>query len=740
MKHIILFLHFLFVFGNPTSFAQQRTKEYTVEDVITSPLFQGKFIRGVQWIENGKAYSFLETDSTTKRTNVMRYDVESGKKSLLIDANKLKMKGDTTAFAMQNYFWSKDERYIIFTGSLVARSLKTGGNFFLYDVKNDEFIQVTHSEEEQMVIQFSPDSKRIGFVRANNIFVYDIATKTESQLTFDGSEHVLNGHFDWVYEEEFSIINGWQFSPDGKYIAYWQLDENRVPEFPINDFLPTHQNVSKMRYPKAGDKNSIVKIGAIEIATKQNKWLDIGEPFDSTQDTYIPRIQWIGNVETQNSASLLSFQKLNRAQNKMEFYFADVTTGTSKLILAEESKTWIESENSNLTFLKNGKGFIWTSEKDGFNHLYLYDMNGKEVRQLTKGNWDVQSVSAFDEKNEMLYFTAGNPTPMEKQLFSVETDGGEVKRVSQSKGTHSINFSPDRKYFIDNYSDANTPNKTALYSAKGKLVRIIEENKIAAFDVYPFSQKEFFSFKTSDGVELNGWMLKPTNFDATKHYPVLMNVYGGPGSQTVLDAWGGRDMWWYQMLAQKGYMIVSVDNRGTGFRGNAFKTITYKNLGKWEANDQTEAAKYLATLPFVDKSRIGIWGWSYGGYMTLMALENGGDVFKAGISVAPVTHWKFYDTIYTERFMSTPQLNPDGYKESAPLEHAEKIKSKLLLVHGTGDDNVHWQNAVAMADEMIKKNVQFETMFYPNRMHGIGDRPARLHLYTMMTNFILEKL
>ena len=736
MKHTIKFiLVLLFIFGNQLSFTQQRTKTYTIEDIYNNvPAFQTKSVRGIQWIENGKAYSFLETDTSTKRTNVMRYDVESGKKSLLIDANKLKMKGDTTAFSIQNYFWSKDERYIIFTGSLAARSLKTGGNFFLYDVKNDEFTQVTHSDKEQMVIQFSPDSKTIGFVRANNIFVYDIASKTETQLTADGNEHVLNGHFDWVYEEEFSIINGWQFSNDGKYIAYWQLDENRVPEFPINDFLPTHQDVSKMRYPKAGDKNSIVRIGVIDISKKENRWIDIGEPFDSTQDTYIPRIQWTGK------ANELSYQKLNRAQNKVELHFADVTTGNTKLILSDSSKTWVESETSNPRFLKNGKGFLWTSERDGFNHIYFYDMNGKLLRQLTKGNYDVQSISTVDEKNELVYFTAGNPTPMEKQLFAVELDGGEVKRILQSKGTHNINFSPDCKYFIDSYSDANTPTKISLFNAKGKLVRTIEENVVKAFEEYPYSQKEFFTFKTSDGTELNGWKILPMNFDATKKYPVLMYVYGGPGSQTVLDAWGGRDMWWYQMLAQKGYMIVSVDNRGTGFRGNAFKTITYKNLGKWESNDQTEAAKFLGTLPYVDKSRIGIWGWSYGGYMTLMTLENGGDVFKAGISVAPVTHWKFYDSIYTERFMSTPQLNPDGYKESAPLEHTDKIKSKLLLVHGTGDDNVHWQNSVTMVDEMIKKNVQFETMFYPNRLHGIGDKAARIHLFTMITNFIVEKL
>ena len=476
MKQIFFSLLLLFLFGNNFSFTQQRTKEYTIEDIFSSPSFQGKSLRGVQWIENGKAFSLLENDSVTKRTNVMRYDVESGRKTVLIDGTKLKLAKDTSAFNIQNYFWSKNEQYIIFTGTLVARAVKSGGNFYLYTMKSGEFIQVTNTDKEQVNIQFSPDSKMIGFVRANNIFAYDIASKTETQLTFDGAEHIINGHFDWVYEEEFSIINGWEFSPDGKYIAYWQLDENRVPEFPINDFLPLHQNVSPMRYPKAGDKNSIVKIGVVEISNKQNKWLDFNEPFDSTQDTYISRMQWTGKLNE------LSFQKLNRLQNKLELYFADVATGKSKVVLTEESKTWVESENSNPHFLKSGKGFLWTSERDGYNHIYFYDMNGKLIRQFTKGNYDVQIVSAIDEKNKLVYFIAGNPTPMEKQLFSVEFNGSDTKRISESKGTHSINFSTDRKYFIDSYSDANTPTKIALRKSNGKLLRIIEENTLKAFD------------------------------------------------------------------------------------------------------------------------------------------------------------------------------------------------------------------------------------------------------------------
>ncbi len=652
--------------------AQQRTKEFTVDDIYASRKFSSGGFRSIRWMEGGKASSYLLTDTTAKSTDIWRYDVASGDTSVLVRGSSLKLPGAEAPISIQNYTFSPDERSILFTGTLAARSLKTGGNFYIYVRDDGEFRQLTNSTEEQVNVKFSPDSKKIGFVRSQDIYVIDLTTGKESRLTSDGSEHVLNGNFDWVYEEEFSIIDGWQWSPDSRTIAFWQLDERRVPEFPIVDFLPLHQEVKTMRYPKAGDPNSIVRIGVVDASAQSGgtngagpvvRWLDIGAPADSTQDVYVPRMGWTPDP------NVLWVQKLNRLQNTLDLMTFDLGAASSRVVLTERSDTWVEVD-SDPPFLKKSKRFIWLSEKDGFNHIYLHDLDGKGVKQLTQGKWDVETLSGVDEERGIVYFTAGISSPMDRDLYSIRLDGTGFRKITVEPGSHSVNFSPDFRTYRDSYSDANTPTRTTLHRSDGTLIRVLSDGKIAALDEYRISPKTFFTFTTPDGVELNGWMIKPLDFDPAKKYPVLMSVYGGPGSQTVRNSWGGADYLWYQLLAAKGYMIVSVDNRGTGARGNAFKTVTYKNLGKWETNDQVGAAKYLASLPYVDGARIGIWGWSYGGYMTLMAATVGADVFSAGVSVAPVTNWKFYDSIYTERYMQTPALNPDGYKESAPAEHA----------------------------------------------------------------------
>ena len=431
--------------------------------------------------------------------------------------------------------------------------------------------------------------------------------------------------------------------------------------------------------------------------------------------------------------------RLNRQQNKLELLVADPSTGASSVILTETERTWVDIK-TDYVLLKSSNNFIWSSERDGYLHLYLYTLEGKLVRQLTQGEWDVDRLLAVDEKSGRVYFSASVVSPMDRDLCSVTLEGTEFKRLTKEDGTHSIEFSPDASTCLDTYSDANTPSRISLRRNDGTLIRVVEDGVIPALNEYKRSPKTFFTFKTSDSVELNGWMMKPANFDPSKKYPVLMYVYGGPGSQTVTNSWERSYFLWFQLLAQKGYMIVSVDNRGTGARGKAFKSVTYRNLGKWETHDQIEAAKYLSTLPYVDGSRIGIFGWSYGGYMTLMAMCLGSDVFKAGVSVAPVTHWKFYDSIYTERYMLTPKENPDGYEQSAPLTHARELKGSLLEIHGTADDNVHWQNTVSMVNQLVKEGKQFETAFYPGGLHGIAYGKARAQLFTKMTNFLLENL
>ncbi|MEK7249090.1 MAG: S9 family peptidase, partial [Bacteroidota bacterium] len=575
------------------------------------------------------------------------------------------------------------------------------------------------------------DGENIGFVRANNLFVMDIASGKEAQLTFDGSDNILNGKFDWVYEEEFSIIDGWQWSPDSKRIAFWRLDQSAVPAFPLVRYSEkdAHAEVETMRYPKAGDPNSLVQIGVVSVEDKKMLWLNLG----TNPDIYIPRIQWT------NDPNILSVQRLNRGQDTLEVMLANVSNGSMKTILTETDSAWLEIESDDLTFLKKSKQFVWTSFRDGYTHIYLYSLDGKLERQVTKGEWDVTEVVGVDEDRRLVYFVAARESPLDRHLYSIQFDGTGMKRLTQEAGWHSARLSPDKKTFIDTYSGAVRPTQIWLKKTDGSLVAPLVENRLDSWNGLPVTQHSFFTFKTPDGLELNGYMLKPADFDPTKKYPVLMFVYGA-GGQTVTNRWGGRNYLWYQLLAQHGYIVASVDPRGTDARGKKFRQITNRQLGVPNTQDLIEAAKYLGSLSYIDASRIGIWGWSGGGYHTLMAMTYGADYFKTGIAVAAVTNFKFYDTIWTERYMDTPQSNPEGYKNTSPITYASKLKGNLLIVHGTTDDNVHWQNSIAFIDELIRNNKQFETMFYPGRAHGISDAAAQKHLFTKMTSFILEKL
>lgn len=719
---------FIFILINVNLFYPQvKDKELTLDDIFISNKFSIKSLRGVSWLKSEDAFLFLQTDTVKKQTDVWKYYVRSNMKEIFIDASKLD-KSDTP-FKIQNYILSPDETKILFTGILPARAVKSGGNIFLYDLKMKSFKQLTDTESEQQNIKFSPNGEFVGFVRDNNIFIINLATGEEKQLTFDGSRDVLNGKFDWVYEEEWSIIDGWSWSYDSKYIAYWQLNQSQVSEFPLVDYSTAPPRIKNIRYPKAGEKNSLVKIGIIDVSTGKNVWADIGKDLD----IYIPRIYWM-----QHNNKLGIF-RVNRLQNKLEILEANPSNGNSQKIFEENTDAWIDIESSNYYFLKDGN-FIYTSERDGYNHIYIVNLkNNESPQQVTKGNYDVVKIISVDEKKKIIYFTSTEKSPLERHLYSVDFNGKHFRRISQEVGTHNVNLSPKFNFYLDTYSNANTVPKVKLHNIEGKLISVIEENEIEAFKEYKISRKEFFTFKTSDNVELNGWMIKPIDFDPNKKYPVLMYVYGGPGSQTVLDQWD-RNILWYTLLNQKGYIVVSVDGRGTGGRGVNFEKIVYKNLGKWETNDQIETAKYLSNLQFVDKNRIGIWGWSYGGYMSLLSILIGNDYFKTAIAVAPVSDWKFYDTIYTERYMQTPDLNPEGYKQSSVLNYVRNLNGKLLVIHGTDDDNVHWQNTITLVNELQKNNKQFYTMFYPGKDHSIAGNTTRLHLYTLMTNFILENL
>jgi len=723
---VLIILSVLF-FQKPA--AGQSAPKWSVEEIFSGSKFTTKSLSGVQWIPGERKFSYFETDTLTKNRNLYSYSVADGKRSMVVDGALLRAPGDEKPMRIGSYAWSSDGKHVLITGTLPARRTKSGGNFGIYSLEQKTFHLLTDTSVEQSNITFSPDGKSIGFVRGNNLVVLDIASGKEKRLTNDGSETILNGVFDWVYEEEFSVIQAYQWSPDSRRIAFWRIDQSPVRKFPLVRYAldDGYANVEEMRYPKAGDKNSLVKIGVVDVQSGETKWMDTG----LNPDTYIPRIEWTHNPE------VLSIQRLSRGQDTLSLLLANVVEGRTRTILTETDSAWIDI-GDDVTFLEKQKAFLWTSFKDGFTHIYLYDLDGQLIRQITRGDWEVKRIVAVHESRNIVYFTATQSSPLETHLYSIKLDGKDMRRLSKESGTHSINFSPDQLAYIDSYSSTLKPTQVVLRSNDGTTVATLIDNTTEMFKGYPFGSQQFFTLKASDGALLDGWMLKPADFDSTKRYPVLMYVYGLPGSRAVNNYWGGTRNLWHQLLAERGYIIVSVDPGTASGRGKTTMQQSYRKAGLREAADFNEAARYLKGLSYVDSTRIGVWGWSGGGYTTCMAMTLGADNFKAGIAVASVTDWRFYDTIFSERYMDTPQDNADGYKETSPITHASKLKGNLLIVHGTTDDNVHWQNSVAFVDELIKQNKQVQTMFYPGRAHGLGG--AAVHLYTMMTKFLMENL
>ena len=529
------------------------------------------------------------------------------------------------------------------------------------------------------------------------------------------------------------MAKAFEWSPDGNKLAFIRFDEREVPEFNMQKWGKLYPEDYHFKYPKAGEKNATVTIQVFNLENAQSETMNTGEE----TDIYLPRMYWANDSET------LAIIRLNRLQNQMDILFAKINTGNTEVMLSETSTSYVDlNYNDNFIFLPENQGFITTSEKDGFKHVYHHNSNGEQVRQITRGDWEVTSLVGVDVEEERLYYVSTEQSPMERQFYSIGLDGKKKKLLSPEPGTHNINMSPDHRFYIDAYSRVDRPLQTSLFDHKGRLIKILEDNqglqeRMQSFD---FNEKTFFSFQTPDGTSLNGYMIKPPDFDPSRTYPLLLYVYGGPGSQNVMNAWGSSRDWWHQHLAAEGYVVACVDNRGTGGRGKAFKHSTYAQLGNLETQDQIAAAQHLASMAFIDKERIGIWGWSYGGYMSSLTLMLGHDTFKTAIAVAPVTTWRYYDTIYTERYLQTPQLNPTGYDNFSPINHVNQLKGNFLLVHGTGDDNVHFQNSVDLVDALVAADKQFDSFYYPNRSHGISGGNTTWHLYQMMTEYIKEKL
>nr|WP_315174239.1 S9 family peptidase [uncultured Flavobacterium sp.] len=703
-------------------------QKITIEQIYNGT-FRAQGMDELQSMKNTNQYTVLNPDRVSRSMQIDLYDFATLKKTAtLIDTKNFPALSD----GIDSYTFSSDEKLILIANNSnqIFRHSFTA-DYYLYTIESKQLTKLFDFQVQEPT--FSPDGKKIAYAKENNLFVYDLATKQSTPVTTDGKKNsVINGITDWVYEEEFAFVKAFDWSADSKKLAYIRFDESEVPEFSMSIFQKElYPTVETFKYPKAGEKNSAVSLHIYDVNAATVKTVNLG----NYNDFYIARMKWT------NDANVLSAQVLNRHQDNLDLLFIDGNSGAAKVVLNEKDKAYVDVTD-NLTFLKNNS-FIWTSEKDGFNHIYWYDKNGKLKNQVTKGKWEVTSYYGFDEKTNTIFYQSVENGSVNRAIYSINLNGKNKLLLSKNTGTNAATFSPNFEFYINTFSTANQPTTYTLNAVKtGKQLQVIEDNQVLASKLKDFNlpSKEFFVLKTEKGNELNAWIIKPKDFDASKKYPVFMYQYSGPGSQQVNNEWNSADDYWFMMLAQQGYIVACVDGRGTGFKGADFKKVTQKELGKYEVEDQIDAAKVIGNYPYVDKSRIGIWGWSYGGFMASNCILKGADVFKMAIAVAPVTNWRFYDSVYTERYMQTPQENASGYDENSPINHVDKLKGKFLLIHGSGDDNVHVQNSMQMMEALIQANKQFDSQIYPDKNHGIYGGKTRVQLYTKMTNFIKENL
>jgi dipeptidyl-peptidase-4 len=712
------------------AFAQNGNKVFTLEDVTLEGTFNAKSVYGLRSMNDGLHYTILKDGQ-----RVEKYAYATGQLiEVLFDLSSIEK---LTIKRIDSYQFSSDEKKLLLASNRINIYRHSySAEFFVFDRESKKLASL--SSGRQQLADFSPAGDQVCFFRDNNLFIKDLISNKEKQFTFDGEyNHIINGAPDWVYEEEFAFWKGFQWSPDGKRIAFMRFDESRVKQFNMTVFkgrYPEHKGNAlypenyTFKYPKAGEDNSIVSIHVYDLESDKTQTMNVGDETDQ----YIPRIKWTAQ------ANVLSLVRMNRHQNHYELLFADATTGETKLIYEEKNKAWIDV-NDDLTFTEDGKSIILSSEKSGFNHIYLYDIEGKFKRQITQGDWDVTQFLGYDEAHKLFFYQAAALSPLQREIYSVDIKGKRTKKMSMDVGTNAAVFSKGFKYYINYFSNTQTPTQVTLHNAKGKQIRVLEDNASLkeSMAAYKLPQREFFSFKTSEDVELNAFMIKPSDFDATKNYSALLTFYGGPGSQRVLDRYRFE---WFEYLAQEGFVVVCVDNRGTGGRGEAFKKCTYMQIQNLEALDLIETGKYMAGLDYIDGNKIGVYGWSFGGQMSSLCMFRGADVFSAGIAVAPVTTYRYYDSIYSERYLCTPQENPEGYDKYAPISFADQLKGKFLLIHGTSDDNVHMQNSLELAEELVQNNKKFQMHMYTNRNHGIYGGKTRLHLFGMMTDFLNDNL
>ncbi len=735
------------------------SSEFTLEAIHAEGTFSPSSFQGGRWAEEGPVITYIEPADSGDATHLMRYNLETEERTRVIDGTNLYAEDVDRIVPIEDYqFSDAGDKVLIYTDSEQVWRANTKGYYYVYEPSTHTLTPVADRDDGyQMFAKFNPSASKVAFVRKRNLYVVDLETGTETALTTDGSEGaIINGTFDWVYEEEFRARDGWRWSPDGEYISFFKLDESDTREFALTDHTTRYPEYKRFRYPKAGEANSEIKVGVVEMAdvdTARSGQSQAIQYFDTntwneggTRHEYLPRMDWTPTVDGRHQVWIF---RLNRNQSRLDLLYGDPETGNTRLVLQEETDTYVDVGDETLSYLEDGEHFVFLSERSGYNHAHLYRTDGTYLGPITDGNWEVTSFHGIDEESLTAYFTATRDTSIERHLYRAGVSLGRhetampAEKISETPGWHSIDLSKDRNYYIDTYSRSDAPPTWTLHEADGTSITTLEDNADLQqrLDSLNLPSTTFTSLPAADGTPLNAYVMKPTDFDRTRSYPVLMYVYGGPGAQTVTNRWGGSRHLWHQYLAREhDVVVVSVDNRGTGGRGKAFQDVPYQRLGQPESADQISAAQALADSSWVDADRIGLWGWSYGGYMTLMSMlrGEGPSTFTAGLSVAPVTDWRLYDTIYTERYMSTPQANEDGYVNGAPQTYADRLRTEqdLILAHGGFDDNVHPQNSIQMMDELQAEGKQFRFMMYPKKTHSIAGGTTRLHLYRMLTDFI----
>src|SRR5712672_877486 len=719
--------------GQAPAAATPAYKPLSVDRIYSEPSLSGRLTRGIAWTPDSKQISFFESNATGKagRTELWAVDVASGQRRVILSAEKLESvlpadaEQNTQAtglgrHAPAEYQWAPGGSALLFQG---ATSLAW------FDLKTQTSRGLVSGKERIADPKISPDGKYVSFVRNHNLWLVSVADGKERAFTEGGTEEVRKGELDWVYPEELEITTAYWWAPDSSAIAYFQMDESKVAKYPLVDFSSPTGEADEERYPPAGGGNPTVRVFVTPVGGGEAHAMDTGE----NADIYIARVNWL------TDSKHIAIQRLNRPQTVLDLLICDAATGSGHAALNETDQYWINVSND-LHFLKDGKRFLWSSERSGYRHLYLYNLDGKEQMQLTKGEWEVSAVDAVDEGKGLVYFTGTAKSPLERHLYRVSLDGSAISRITIHNGTHGVKMAPDASGFVDTYSDVVTPPRQDVARADGSLLRVINENKVAELADYHLSAPQFLTVKAHDGMPLNAVLIKPPDFEASKKYPVLIYTYGGPHAQVVLNAWGGPTFLWHQMMAQKGFVIFALDNRGSAGRGHLFEEPIHFRFAAQEMSDQRDGVAWLKRQPWVDAKRIGIWGWSYGGHMTLHAMFEDAEDFKAGFAGGPVTDWHYYDTIYTERYLGLLPQNEESYQESSPIENAGKLRGKLLIAHGTEDDNVHFANTLALVDKLIEKGKDVEVLPFPGRGHGVSDAPARIFLMNRVTQFFVENL